>query len=332
MLTYNDLHLVTEKLCHPKSFPTFGKLYQQPASVWIASGLAKVSAIYGAFLMEKYVQRLSRFTTPLRYLQHPTPQSIPILISLRGKHPDSIAIANFFANTHCNEAIFLTADTMGNAASVMRAHGLAKYIISTELPERDKRTVNFNSIFILTSLIHQVVASTLEESETLNLDAQIMKSIFEESQMIANEFTAKLLNIKDWSTKQFIILSDGIPSELCLTWQSIMSEAGLFTPVCSDIKDYTHGDHLAAVRIKQAIFIVISHPETFSISDIFCQRFSLLFPVFHIRLTHSGLYSFWQNLFIVMNFASILTESLGYPDQRLPKHPVVHNWRGWGDI
>lgn len=332
MLTYNDLELITEEIRYSKIFPVAKKLNQQPVSIWIASGLAKISAIYGAFLMEKYAQRPSYFSTPLRYLQNPTSQNIPILISLRGKHPDSIAVADFFAQKHISESIFLTADNMGNAARLLQEHGLSEIVIDTKLPARDQRTVNFNSIFILTSLVHKLVTYSLEDSNIMKMEVRLLEKLFEDSKIIANDFVNKLANIQDWSEKQFIILSDGVPSALCQTWQSIMSEAGLFTPACSDIKDYTHGDHLSAVRTKHVVYIVISHPETRSITDIFCKRFSLFFPVLHIQLADSGFYGFWQNLFIAMNCASILTASLGYPNQRLPKNLIVHNWRGWGNI
>lgn len=75
-------------------------------TVWIASGLAKISAFYGSFLMEKYAQRFGRFSTPLSYVQLPTPQCTPILISLRGKHPDSISVINHFLDKNRVDAIF----------------------------------------------------------------------------------------------------------------------------------------------------------------------------------------------------------------------------------
>lgn len=332
MLTDNDLHLITERLCQPNFIPISKELDKKLGTVWIASGLAKISAFYGSFLMEKYAQRFSRFSTPLSYVQLPTPQCTPILISLRGKHPDSISVINHFLDKNRVDAIFLTADAMGGVASIMKDNKRANNIICTELPSRDKRTVNFNSIFILNSLIHHFVASSLDRRESLNIDVKKIKKIFEKSQTIASDLVSEILNIKDWSTKQFIILSNGIPSEIGITWQSIMSEAGLFTPVCSDLKDYTHGDHSAAVRTRENIYIVISNPKTRLISDIFCERFSLLFPVLYVNLDDSGVYGFWQNLFLAMNCASLLTASLGYTNQRLPKHPTVHNWRGWGDI
>jgi hypothetical protein len=64
---------------------------------------------------------------------------------------------------------------MGGVASIMKDNKRANNIICTELPSRDKRTVNFNSIFILNSLIHHFVASSLDRRESLNIDVKKLK-------------------------------------------------------------------------------------------------------------------------------------------------------------
>ena len=54
----------------------------------------------------------------------------------------------------------------------------------------------------------------MDRRESLNIDVKKLKKIFEKSQTIASDLVSEILNIKDWSTKQFIILSNGIPSEI----------------------------------------------------------------------------------------------------------------------
>ena len=49
----------------------------------------------------------------------------------------------------------------------------------------------------------------MDRRESLNIDVKKLKKIFEKSQTIASDLVSEILNIKDWSTKQFIILSNG---------------------------------------------------------------------------------------------------------------------------
>lgn len=51
-----------------------------------------------------------------------------------------------------------------------------------------------------------------------------------------------------------------------------------------DIKDYTHGDHLAAVRTDNTIFLVIQHPSIEEICQSFVSRFSTRFQVIVVAL------------------------------------------------
>ena len=90
-----------------------------------------------------------------------------------------------------------------------------------------------------------------------------------------------------------IILSDGTPSELSLAWQAILSEVGVATPICLDVKDYTHGDHASAGRAGDARYIVLRHAGNAAICRRFVERFSSLYDVFEVDLMADPAYLFW---------------------------------------
>lgn len=309
-----------------------GVLRDSVSSVWIASGLAKIPAIYGASLVQKLSGKPSRFVSSLDYARNPKLSCLPILVSLRGAHADSVSVAAAIVSRKCNEAILLTADRKGNASQTLECSSTATSVTSIGLPDRDGRFVNCKSIFVLSSLAHRLVVRAFPDQTELNFQSNQFEVMLGDAQKTAEEFIEKISRLDDWPSKQVIVLSDGLPSELAITWQSIFSEAGICTPTCFDIKDYTHGDHLASGRIGNAIYIVLSHNGIGDICTKFANCFSQLFPVVLVNLRSNQLQRFWENLVIACNVASGLTSLLGYANSRPPKHPVLKDWRDWGAI
>lgn len=107
---------------------------------------------------------------------------------------------------------------------------------------------------------------------------------------------------------------------------------GWTSPLCHDLKDYTHGDHLAAVRANHAQFLVIPSPGREALCHAFVSRFATRFPVQVVVLESSGPTRFWENLFFCCNTAEALSTQLGFAGLRPPRDPEVHSWRGWGTL
>jgi hypothetical protein len=308
-------------------------LAQARSSVWVASGLAKISALYGASLVQKGGGWPSRFITPLEYVQSTRIPCLPILISLRGNHQDAVSVARSMIERADPGGVILTADPEGLASRMLRKEMQGNaVVVSGELPARDTRFVNCKSIFTLTALTHQLCSRALAPTSFGDINPNAIKTIFHEAQNRSHDLAVFFQRMGDWQSRQLIILCDGVTSELSITWQSILSEAAILTPVCLDIKDYTHGDHLAAGRQNNAMFLVISHQGTRQICEIFSDRFSQLLPVYHLQLHSAGAQRFWENLFCALNTAAELTGLLGYPNSRPPRHPLIWSWRGWGQL
>lgn len=301
------------------------------SSMWVASGLAKITAAYGASLVRRFTGNPSVMLSPLEYCNTPRLRGLPLLVSLRGEHPDAVAVAHSIAAREERKAVMLTCDPSGPAASTLVANGLSR-ICSAQLPPRDTRFVNCRSIFALSSLAHRLVQQALGKSACISVDPESIELFYSTVHERARDMAAKITAIDEWRRKQVIILCDGHTSALGITWQSVLAEAGICTPTCLDLKDYTHGDHLAASQTSNVVFIVLQHAEIETIADVFVQRFQTIFPLIAVHLTTNFNERFWENLFICCEVTNLLSVHLGYEGGRPPKNPTVHGWRGWGDI
>lgn len=331
-LTLDDLQMIRARVSDAAPLPGVSVLESASASVWIASGLAKISAAYGATLIEQHTGRSSRMMTALEYCQKPFLRSFPVLLSLKGRHEDAVSVAESIVRRSVDNTILITGEPIGPAAQALKAGPQATSIVTASYPNRDRRFVNCGSIFMLSALSYQLVRQAFGMEIIESIDDQMLAQAFARAAEGAQAIAEGIATADDWQNRQLVVLGQGLGSDLTLPWQSIFSEAGIVTPIFLDIKDYTHGDHLAAMRTRNTMFLVIQHPGIEDICDTFVSRFSTRFQVMVASLESTGPTRFWENLFYCCNTADALTGILGYDGQRPPKDPVVHGWRGWGNL
>lgn len=332
MIEQSDFELWSERLLSSEPLPASVLIKDATSSVWIASGLAKISAIYGTSLIQGLSGKPSRFITPIEYAQNNQIQCLPILVSLRGNHPDAIEIAKIIAARQKEASLLITGDRYGGASNIFRNNSFNASITCSDLPLRDQRFVNCKSVIMLSALVQNLVYSSFRSTNKKQISIDSLIETWYCAKISSEVIIEQMSNIKNLEQKQIIILSDGIISPYGITWQSILSESGVATPIYLDIKDYTHGDHLAATRTRNTLYIIISHPGIKEISQIFAGRFSSIFPVLKLELESGISLRFWENLFVAINVTSSLTALLGYSNQRPPKDPIVWSWRNWGKI
>lgn len=331
-LTMDDLEMIRERVLDRTPLSGAGALESAFASVWVGSGLAKISAAYGTALIEQYTGRSSQVMTALDYCEKPLLRSLPVLVSLKGRHEDAVSVADSIVRRSADNSILITGEPEGPAALALNSGRGTSSIVTASFPVRDRRFVNCGSIFMLSALTYQLVRQAFGEEVIGSINEYELAQSFSRAAEDAHTIAERITSIEDWQSKQLIVLGQGLGSELTLPWQSVFSEAGIATPIAHDIKDYTHGDHLAAVRTNNVIFLVIQHQGIEEICQIFASRFSTRFQVIVASLESIGPTRFWENLFYCCNTADALTEKLGYGGQRVPKDPVVHGWRGWGSL
>lgn len=331
-LTWSDLAMIQERMTESAEIPSAAILGSAPASVWIASGLAKISAAYGASLVEQSVGAPSQLMSAMDYCRKPLLRSLPVLISMKGRHEDAVSVAQSIVHRNSPASVLITGDAEGPAAQLLNTGVQASCMVSGGYPARDSRFVNCGSIFMLSALAYQLNRQAFGDDVIGTVDKGNLAHAFSRAAEGAYAIAQGIAATECWERKQLIILGQGLGSELTLPWQSIFAESGILTATCLDLKDYTHGDHLAAVRSNNAIYLVIQQPGTEDMVQIFKSRFCTRFPVLVAPLVSSGPTRFWENLFYCCNVAHALTDLLGYGGQRPPKDPIVHSWRGWGRL
>jgi hypothetical protein len=329
-LDASDLGLVLERLTPHQSQPGAEMLRNAPSCIWLGSGLAKISAFHGAALVGRLCGKPSRAMTPLEYCQTPKARCLPVLLTLRGRNADATGLASAIVSRRAPRAVVLTGDSCGQAASMLQASNVETAVAETPLPAEDRRFVNCKAIFTLSALASRLARASLEHK--VPVCARRLTEAFTRASDKSETLARQIEAAEEWQKCQFFILSDGAPSDLSVTWASVFAESGIVNATCVDLKDFTHGDHLAVSLRGRGIFIVLRHTGIASLCDIFSRRFSSLFPVVEINLQTGGAETFWENLFYACNVTSRLSLSLGYQGGRPPKHPVVWGWRGWGEI
>lgn len=327
-----DIDVLIRGLTDQAILPAALALKNAPSTVWIAAGLAKISAFYGVSMLQRIAGAPCRFVTPLEFGQNKRIKCLPVLTSLRGNHPDAVEVTEAIAAREGAGSILITGDPHGEAARCLSEQGSGAVFASSELPDRDSRFVNLKSILMLSALTHRLVEQALDFPEEAKLNSAELWEAWARSQHAGINIANQIKMVPDWQQKQLFILTEGLSSDLALAWQSILSEAGILSPVCLDIKDFTHGDHLAPTRIGNGIYLVLSHTGTREVAQTFTKRFLTLFPVITLDIDATAQHRFWENLFTASNAAAFMTGFLGYPNQRPPKHPIVWSWRGWGSI
>lgn len=328
-LSRDDLEFSLEKIFEDSPLPTTKMLGETSSSIWIASGLAKGAAAYGASLTQQYFSRPSRMMTALEYCHAARLSCLPVLVTLRGRNQDAADVSTSIVTKEVQNAFVVTGDSTGPASCVLRESNVPTTFIGSMLPEQDRRFVNCQGILLLSALCYRLVSSA--SSLTTNmLNKSFLTESFYSAEHGSDAISFGITNVDNWRNRQLVILTAGTNSDLAITWQSILAEAGILTAACRDIKDYTHGDHAAAALSGNCTFLVISFPEIKSVCDIFVNRFKTLFPVFVINLQTDFVHRYWENLFFCCNVADGLTGALGHAGQRPPKHPIVWSWRGWG--
>lgn len=284
--------------------------------------------------MQRIAGAPCRFVSPLEYVHNRRITCLPVLISLRGEHSDAVEVAQSIVDREVERSIVISCTPSGPAGRVMLARPagncVASAVASSRLPDRDKRFVNFKSILALAGLSNRLVCDALDYPEEMKVDFMQLSSAWGRAGLASASVADQICSVEGWERKQLFILTEGAGSELAISWQSVFSEAGIANPICLDIKDYTHGDHLVASRTKNAMYLVIGHKGLSSVSKAFIERFSTMFPVIALELEGEERYHFWENLFTAGGAASEMTKALGYYNERPPKDPVVWSWRGWG--
>lgn len=303
-----------------------------PSFLWIGTGLSKIAASLGAWLVQISLGKPSQFMTPLEYCRTKIASAVPIVITLKGKNSDILEVSAAIQRLKPPMVGLLTTDLKGLFSEQLRRSEIDVATAQAISPPRDKRFVNCLSIFALSASVFRVVQDAASGESGVSRWSCELDSVLTGGITAGQAAAQDILSANSWGNRRIIVLGSGVLSPLSFSWVSILAEAGIGTCSVSDIKDFTHGDFFAAVRESNAMFVVLREPAIAEICDVFIGRYSSLFPVIAVTLTSDGPLVFWENLFAACEVAKRLSMALGYGGKRPPKHPDIWKWRGWGSL
>jgi hypothetical protein len=291
-------------------------------TLWLGCGLARLPALYGREIMMRRPDHLARAETLLGIRRMPPrADEMAIMISLRGRHPDSRAIAEYLQAIPDQQAIALTGDADGPAFAGWSA--TTRFLATTALPDRDTRFINIKGLIALSALVGRLA----DPGESHG--GQDWQNLLPLACRRGAEIGRRISALGDWRDRTTFVVSGASDGVLARTWASLLGEAGLLNPVLVDLLDFTHGDHLAACLRGCSLFIILSEPETHVACEIFAQRFGQIAPIFSVSTPHGIHAAYWNNLFTAAAAVEQLSIAAGYGGLRPPKICPVHSWRNW---
>ena len=279
-------------------------------TTWIGTGLSKIAAAYGSDLTRHFHGQLAFFQTPLQFANDPV-KNYACIVTLGAKHPD-ITQALSMASLH-NGGTCVTANPSPDLPVKIDS-------FTGAFPEKDRRFVNCNSILCMSIYVEQYLnVLSCDFVEKINASTAISQKILDS------------LYKFNWRSKKIVIVSPGTLTSSEHIWKTVFAEAGITDVHYVDIKDYTHGEYLTALNMKNYGFIVISTPATHNLADIFFKRFIEKFEVTRIDIPKDNIQEqFWIELLTALHIAEGLSRGIGFKGQRPPSGP--DSWRGWGDM
>lgn len=291
-------------------------------TLWVGCGLARLAALYGQELMHRRPGHHARAETLLSCIRMPPREDeMALLVSLRGRHPDVCAIAEYLRSFPGLSSVALTADTGGPAFRGWLAAN--RDLVTTPLAERDERFVNLKGLIVLSAL-----AGRVADPAGLSADVEWV-SLLTESCAQGSELGQRISERSDWRLRTTFVVSNGLSGSLARTWASLLGEAGLLNPVLVDLLDFTHGEHLAACHRDSALYIVLAESTLRTTCELFQARLGQLAPCFVVHVPAEIHRAYWSNLFTAAAAVQELSIAAGYGGRRPPKIEVVHSWRGW---
>lgn len=301
-------------------------------TAWVGSGLSKVSCESGRQFLEKWAGTPGRMFTPYDYCSANISQYLPILVSYSGRNLDIQSAARAIVSAGLREAVLLVGNEETIVGEYLRENRVKVHKMVLPAHQEKKSFVAVLATWAMTGLALAFARSVADSAFRADFDDEVVNQAYDfavtESAKIAGNFG----QITNWRTRKWIVLGGGAQTPALLAWESMFSEGALFSPIVSDLKDYTHGRYLSALCEKQAGFVLLIDRNNLDLCKILKERFSRFFPVVEIRSTSGQFPDFLTHLLTVAFVARQMAESIGQSIVTPPKPEAINYWRNWGTI
>jgi hypothetical protein len=299
-------------------------------TAWIASGLSKVAAECGRRMLQNRTGVPGRLFTPLDYYSSNHRQYLPVLVSYHGKNHDIQAAANSLVKAEHKRAVLIAGYESTPVRAYLEDNGVEVHTIFLPEHQEDKRFVSVMATWALSALCLRV-AQAVGSQKVADLEDGV-DAAYEQARSAAALTGESFNQIEDWSNRKWIVLGTGSAAPAMLAWEAMCAESALLSVVIADLKDYTHGRYLSALREKTVGFVILSDEMNADVARIIKDRFSQLFPVIELNSRGDELFSLCHQLFLVTMIVSGLARGAGHSLTSPPKPPFIRSWNNWGKI
>lgn len=327
-----ELRLFEECLSVPIDVAIRQLINESRCTAWIASGLSKVAAECGRRMVQEWAGTPGRLFTPLDYCGSNISEYLPVLLSYRGKNLDIQSAGQSIVNASIKQVLLITGYEQSAIRAYLENHAVQVHTISLPSHRKDKRFVAVLATWAMTALtlrLAQVVSGL--EPETTNL-REVANRAHEEAERDGTTVVREIRQVKDWLSRKWIILGGGPTTPALVAWETMCAESALMSVVTSDMKDYTHGRYLSAMREKDVGFIILTNAMDASLGRIMTTRLSEMFPVIEIASQKGPVFDLCKHLFVVPLVVSALARANGQNIASPPKPGITNKWRNWGKI
>jgi hypothetical protein len=299
---------------------------------WIASGLSKAAAESGRRALQDTASIPGILMTPLDYCSGNRSVYLPVLVSYRGKNHDILSAARSVVGSRAREVILISGYCDTPVRAYLEQNGVKVHLISLPKHREDKRFVAVLATWGLAGLslgLAQAMAGPGGNRRTL------LRAAYESAEKKSKAATEQFLEVERWDSRKWIILGGANAVPAMLAWEAMLGEGAIMSAALGDIKDYTHGRYLSAMRERSAAFLILTDSSSRNLGEIVGNRFASCFPTVAVDTSFEGADPFpstCEHLFLPAFVVSGLAQSLGHTICKPPKPREVHDWRNWGQI
>lgn len=326
-----ELSLVKECLTMPLSESLVKTLLNARSTAWIASGLSSFSAEFGRRMFLNKTGIPATLFTPLDFVQSNTSQYLPILVSYRGKNRDIKSVAKKIVQNPNGAVVLLTgfADTPVERQLLSGKNPVDWFHLPAH--KEEKRFISVLPTMTLAALGYRLAQLSGKDYDDTSL-VEGLDWIYSKAKITSQRLVKEMTKFEGWDKLKWIIIGGGSSAPSLLGWQTSLMEAGLTSPVIIDIKDFSHGKYLSALREKNIGLLLLSDPSTSHLTEIIRKRFDNVFTTVSVTAESENEFAFWEHLFIVFLSLTELSDSLGFNIRKPPKPKIVQSWTNWGEI
>lgn len=326
-----ELSLFKECLRLPLGSQALRAVRSSRCTAWVASGLSKVAGECGRRTLQDWAGVPGHLFTPLDFCSSNHANYLPILVSYRGKNLDILSVGRSVVEASHRQALLITGYRRTHVSDYLERNGVDLHIISLPPHEEDDRFVAVLATWTILALSLRLAQAAARQAKCEDTD-ELIESAYHAAEREGRMVVDKLLLVPGWESRKWIVLGGGVTTPAMLAWESMCAEAALSSVIISDVKDYTHGRYLSAMREGNVGFLILSEAAGTSVGRIISRRFSQLFPVIEVNSRGEHLFVLCMHIFLVAFVASGLARSAGYSIGDPPKPAVTKNWRNWGTI